>query len=242
MSGDTKLIIGIVISTVVLLTGAVFFLRGSGDISEVISESQTVRQINIRDDGYNVKGLMNAEVILVEFSDFECPACKATAEILRQIVNQYGERVKLVYQHFPLSQHSQATPAALAAEAAGRQGMFWEMHDLIFRKQDELASDKYIEWAGELGLDVEQFKSDFENENLRQNVLRDLAEGNRMGITGTPTIYINGVKYEGDRSLLAMGSAIEFELKKTQEEKNLGAEGTPSAGMEESEETTRSVE
>ena len=227
MSGDTKVIIGVTIAALILLIGAIFVLGRSGNDPVNFSEDQVVDLV-VRDDGYNVKGNENSPVEIVEFSDFECPACRDTYPVLKQVMDEYGDRVKFVYQHFPLTQHPDARPAAFAAEAAGLQGKFWEMHDALFDNQDDLSDKRIQELAQEIGLDVDQFNSDLGNGEVQAKVLRDLAEGNRIGVSGTPSIYINGTLYEGLRSVDGLGAVIEAELTKVEVVKDEVIEATGS--------------
>ncbi|PIR87086.1 MAG: hypothetical protein COU11_02550 [Candidatus Harrisonbacteria bacterium CG10_big_fil_rev_8_21_14_0_10_49_15] len=154
-----------------------------------------------------VKGNRDAQLLLVEYSDFQCPACAFYAPIVEELADIYGDRIAFVYRHFPLmSIHPNARPAAWASEAAGQQGKFWEMHDLIFANQNKWATnpraeDLFTEYAESLGLDTTQFTSDYESEAVRNKVATDINSGQRARITGTPTFFINGQQISNPRSL-----------------------------------------
>ncbi|MDT5157881.1 MAG: hypothetical protein QOC61_800 [Acidobacteriota bacterium] len=146
----------------------------------------------------NVRGGANAPVTLEEFSDFQCPACGNLEPGLRRVVNDYGARVRLVFRNFPLSMHRYAFLAARAAEAAGQQGKFWEMHDMIYDNQKEWTDSmeprvQFDAYATRLGLDVQRFKADMEQrQDLAERIKADYARGMSLNVNGTPTIYLNG--------------------------------------------------
>ncbi len=136
--------------------------------------------------------------------------------LFEQVLDKYPDNVKIVFKHFPLSFHEQALPAALAAMAAAEQGKFWEYHDELFLNQNSLANDKYLEIAQKLGLDLKKFSLDTLRPSLRQKIEQDVAEGKKAGVTGTPTIFINGWKLK-NRDFAAMSKVIDAELADTQQ-------------------------
>lgn len=143
------------------------------------------------------KGGANARVTLEEFSDFQCPACGNLEPGLRRVVNDYGDRVRLVFRNFPLAMHKYAFQASRAAEAAGQQGKFWEMHDMLYDNQKEWSDSmeprvQFDAYATRLGLDVQKFKADMERQDLADRVKADYARGVSLGVKGTPTLYLNG--------------------------------------------------
>jgi protein-disulfide isomerase len=160
-----------------------------------------------------VRGPAEAEVTIVEYSDFQCPFCARVVPTLNQLREAYGDRVNLVYKHLPLRIHPEAPGAAAAAEAAGMQGKFWEMHDKIFAGQRELADAKYVEWARELGLDLERFDADRRSEAVRARIAKDEEEANRFGVSGTPAFFINGRFLSGAQPVDAFKRVIDEELK-----------------------------
>jgi len=137
--------------------------------------------------------------------------------IFEQVLDTYPDNVKVVFKHFPLSNHNQALPAALAAMAAAEQGKFWEYHDELFRNQNSLNSEKYLEIAQKLGLDLKKFSLDMMRPSLRQKIEQDVAEAHKVGVTGTPTIFINGRKLK-NRDFTAISKLIDDELAAQQKE------------------------
>ena len=132
---------------------------------------------------------------------------------MEQLLEAFPNDLKFVYKNFPLSFHKQALPAAKAAVAAGKQGKFWEMHDIVFEKMRELSDEKYPIWAGELGLDVEKFKADFASPETAALIAAEQKSGQAAGVRGTPTFFINGRKPSG-RSFEAFKAMIEEEIAK----------------------------
>jgi protein-disulfide isomerase len=147
----------------------------------------------------HARGPANAVVTLEEFGDFECPPCGMLSLPLDEMVHDLQLQVRLIFRHFPLAMHPHAIPAALAAEAAGMQGHFWEMHDLLYKEQPvwSKAADApglFNSYAGILGLDIERFKKDMENPETAARVKQDQREGAEMGVRNTPTIFLNGTE------------------------------------------------
>lgn len=139
------------------------------------------------------KGSENARVTLIEFSDFQCPACRSVSPAIEEIHEKYGDRVRVAFKQFPLhSIHPQAQAAAEAALCANEQGRFWEMHDALFERQGELANEQLKARAAELGLDTERFNRCLDSGSQRDAVMADLEEGQRAGVHATPSLFING--------------------------------------------------
>ncbi len=151
LSGETKFFIGIVVATVIILIGAVFFF------------SQPTKPVDsallIPKEAW-ATGSAQPKSTLVEFSDFECPACIQAQPFVKQVLDKYQDRLQLVYRHYPLPQHSLAPKAAEAAEAAGTQGKFWAMHDGLFKLNGDLTIEKMSSLAAELKLDMDKFDKD----------------------------------------------------------------------------------
>ncbi len=167
---------------------------------------------SIATDDQPVKGTANALVTIVAFTDFECPSCARQHPVLDQIVNEFGDRVRLVVRDFPLSQHANARKAAEAAEAAREQGKYWEYATILFRNQSALGVDKLRQYATEVGLDRARFDASLDSGKFSEKVQRDVIDGRRLGVSGTPTLYING-KRISDNSYASLKSAIETALK-----------------------------
>lgn len=153
-------------------------------------------------------------VTLVEYSDFQCPACGAYWPLLKQLQTDFPGKLILVYRHFPLRRiHPNADAAAQAAEAAGRQGKFWEMADLIFAGQAEWAKsgnaeEQFEKYAQQLGLDLVKFKDDADSSEIKQIIQQDLNEANAMNLSGTPSFFLNGQFIQGPGSYEAFKTLI----------------------------------
>ncbi len=142
-------------------------------------------------------GKKDALAVLVEYSDFECPACAAYHPLVKKITEEFKNDLKFVYRHYPIPGHKNAIPAAIAAEAAGRQDKFWEMHDLLFTNQVEWAESpsalkKFETYAAKIGLNLIKYKQDFESNELADKVASDYDGGNRSGVSYTPSFFLNG--------------------------------------------------
>ena len=147
----------------------------------------------------HVQGPADAPVTLVEYGDFECSHCGEAYGIVKDIQERLGDRLRFVYRHFPLTQvHPHAEMAAEASEAAAAQGKFWEMHDTLFENQQDLSEPALLGYAAELGLDEAQFANDLEIGTYREKVEADFMSGAESGVNGTPTFFINGVRYDGN--------------------------------------------
>ena len=144
------------------------------------------------------KGNENALNVLVEYSDFQCPACALYYPVVKRLAAEIPDKVRVVYRHFPLRQtHQFAQIAAEASEAAGNQGKFWDMHDILFNTQDTWSKEKnpeesFAKYAGSLGLDVEKFKQDLKSPETKQKVQEDLTSAEAMRLNQTPTFFLNG--------------------------------------------------
>ena len=167
---------------------------------------------SIATDDQPAKGTATALVTIVAFTDFECPSCARQHPVLERIVSEFGDRVRLVVRDFPLSQHANARKAAEAAEAAREQGKYWEYVSVLFRNQSALGIDKLRQYATELGLDRARFDASLDSGKFADKVQRDVLDGRRLGVNGTPTLYING-KRVADNSYESLKSAIESALK-----------------------------
>lgn len=166
-----------------------------------------------------VRGAKDATVTLVEYSDLQCPACAAVEPTLRRIAQDFAGKVRMVYRHFPLMQHPYSNQAARAAEAAGKQGKFWEMHDLLFDEQPKWSSTQNIDatlagYAARLGLDPNKFKVDYASPSVEQAVSDDNAGAVRSDVNSTPTFFLNGVKLI-PQNFEDIYNAVAKEIKKT---------------------------
>jgi protein-disulfide isomerase len=155
-------------------------------------------------------GPKNAPVTLVEYGDFQCPYCAAAHLILQEVQDVMGDRLRFVFRHFPLTQvHPLAEPAAEAAESAGGQGKFWEMHDRLFENQNLLDESHIADFAEQLDLDTERFARDLQNHTYHEQIRQDFTSGVRSGVNGTPTFFINGFRYDGSWELGPLLATLE---------------------------------
>lgn len=191
---NSKSVITFIAVTFGILIGVTLLLWkfGSADPNQVIADVAGAER--------HVKG--SGPVTIVEFSDLQCPACRAVQEPLKQLLAANEGKVKFVYRHFPLTTiHKNALVASHAVEAAHKQGKFWEMHDILFDKQTEWekdgnAAEKFSLYAKDLGLDVEVFKKDMDSQEVKDAVTEDNLAATRYRLTGTPTFFVNGVQMD----------------------------------------------
>jgi len=161
-------------------------------------------------DRDHVQGSPTAPALLVEYGDYECPSCLNAWPVLREVRRRLGDRVALVFRHYPQSSiHPRASAAAQAAEAAANQGKFWDMHDLLFGHQQELESLDLTHLALQLGLEVYGFQAALESESHQRKIREDFAGGLRSGVKGTPTFFLNGCRYQGAVDVPSLVRAIE---------------------------------
>ncbi len=166
----------------------------------------------IRTEGAPSHGSVAATVTVVEFSDYECPHCAAAIPLLRQIERDLEGRIRVVHMNFPLSGHQHAMPAARAALAAGRQGKFWEMNDLLFQNQRQLETADIERYATQLSLDMTRFRADIASPEIEAQIQASRREGERLQINGTPTIFINGRRFELNLDRESLREWIQEEL------------------------------
>jgi protein-disulfide isomerase len=147
-------------------------------------------------------GRVDANVVLLEYGDFACGNCAAAARLTRELRRRFGDALRFVFRNMPLAEiHPQAELAAEAAEAAGLQGRFWEMHDLLFEHQRDLRMASLVRYAAQAGADPKAFDGAIRSGKARAKVQRDVAGGVRSGVTGAPTFFVNGTLYSGPMSL-----------------------------------------
>jgi len=163
--------------------------------------------------GSPFRGPVDAPVVVTVFSDFQCPYCSKLAPLLDQVHDLYPDTVKIAFKNFPLRTHKFAREAAVAALAADAQGKFWPFHDLLFKNYSRLNEQTIGEIAVEAGLDLKVFEEARKDRNLLARIDNDVREALRVGLTGTPTVYVNG-RLMPNRSLDGFKSAIEAELQK----------------------------
>jgi protein-disulfide isomerase len=200
---------GLVIILVALMVWSVKSSSG-------ISTQFELGVINPKD---HIEGNASSTVIITEYSDFQCSACRSYYLVMRQMMAEFGDRVVLVYRYFPLSSiHANADFSARAAQAAGLQGKFWEMHDLLFEKQDEWAKSNNIEpiftsYAKLIGISTEQFLIDFKSKEVKDFVNAQKENATKLGLQATPTFFINGIQIQNPNSTEAFREIINKALK-----------------------------
>lgn len=183
------IVIGIIMA--VLIGGSVWY---SNNVTVMYDEGVEVIS--------HIKGNKDATVKLVEYSDFECPACANFSTVVEQVMVAYGDQLAFEYKHFPLMQiHPHAEAAARAAEAAGQQGKFFEYHDVLFKEQQSwskvaVPGALFVKYAEDLGLDIEKFKNHQRSNILRDKVRSEFAEARELGLTGTPSFFLNGERMQ----------------------------------------------
>lgn len=168
---------------------------------------------------FRQRGPKDAKLQVVEFSDFQCPACRVAEPPLRQIFAVYGDKLHFIFKHYPLRMHEWAKTAAAAAECAGRQGKFWPYHDRLYDKQDEWTNPKADEfltgYAKELGLDVPAWQACRQDPSATAAYEKDMKDGDDAWVSATPTFFINGRRFVGAKQLAELGTIhMDRELKK----------------------------
>ena len=170
-----------------------------------------------------LEGPENAPYTLLEYSDFECPACRAVQPMLKEVLGKMSGKIRFVYRHFPLKMvHSDSLLAARAAEAAGKQGKFWEMHDVLFDKQDEWVQAKdgpesfFKAYAEQLGLDPNRFQADYQSKEIITKIDAAYDTALKLGLDHTPTFFVNGRLIENPRDANELEASIQGSAPVTQ--------------------------
>lgn len=215
MTNEAKTLLGIGLVTLVLFVGGIVALS-KGMLGGGSGSSQTVADpsVLIRENSHTLQAT-DSKVTLVEFGDFQCPFCAQSHPVLQSLLAQYPDKITFVARHFPLAQHRHAVVAAEAAEAAGAQGKFWEMYDLLYTNQDawESSSDALSIFAGyaqQLELDMDQYNKDMTDHTYLDKVRADMADGNILGVNSTPSFFVDGQRFTG--SLQALITLLESKV------------------------------
>ena len=188
----------------VLILGSIWGLASLVDNTDVPAPTALLADAVSEADWF--LGSKTASVVLVEYGDYQCPACAAYHNFTKQLTAEFGENITFVYRHFPLRRiHPNANIAAQAAEAAGKQGKFWEMHDMLYKNQNSWAKSVSAEkifagYAADLGLSAEQFKTDLDSDEIKDKINLDLASAERANLPGTPSFFLNGKTIESPQS------------------------------------------
>ncbi len=187
----------------------------SSDTNDLASQMENLPRYDVsvsEDDP--IKGSADAPITIIEFADFQCPFCQRHAqETYPQLVAQYGDKIRFIYKDFPLSSiHPEAYPAAIAGQCALAQNAFWDYHDLLFSGRLELGRETYLAYATELGLDIDAFTTCLDNQTYAQSVQEDYNIGTDLGVSSTPTFFINGIAVVGAQPFSLFSQIIDYEL------------------------------
>ena len=194
--------------------GSLPTIADTGRADRPRSRPDPERRYSVNLEGAPSRGLESAKVAIVEFSDFQCPFCGRVNPTLQKIQREYGDQVRIVFKHLPLSIHSKAPAAHAAAEAAHRQGKFWEMHDRIFANQRALEPAVLEGYAQAIGLDMDRYREDIASKDVKKRIDDDTSEAKRLGVTGTPGFFVNGRFLSGAQPFERFQAMIDEELDK----------------------------
>mgnify|MGYP002639745165 CR=1 FL=1 len=197
------------------LVGRAARLAGEGKSAEQITEQVSYQAGWARLDlsGSPRHGSADSPIVVVEYSEYQCPFCKRAQTTMHELEEKYGDQVSFVFKHFPLAKHTQAKPAAIASIAAERQGKFWEYKTALFEHQRDLKNEGiYEQIATEVGLNLEQFRRDIADPTIEAQIKADVTQAKQVGVTGTPCFFVNGYKLKGAKPLEAFVDVIDREL------------------------------
>ena len=212
MSKEAKILTAVLVIVVAGMI-ALFAIANKNAGAPAVGDKTKITRPNSHSEG-------TGSIQLVEFGDYECPACGAAYPNVKQLMKDYDGKVTLYFRNFPLTNiHPNATIGAEAAEAAGDQGKYWEMHDMLYDNQKDwsVATDptsKLIGYAQQLKLDTTKFQNALTNKEFQSVIDQDTADGTALGIQGTPTFYFNGVQFTGDSSYASLSQEVNSLLKK----------------------------
>lgn len=218
MTQEAKVILGIGAVTLAIVISAAFFLSKPNQESSVSADPK----VFVREDSHSYAP-NPAKVTIVEFGDYQCPACAVAEPAVKEVILKYtprkSEQVNFVFRNFPLTQHKHSLIAAEAAEAAGEQGKFWEMHDKLYESQSAWAESNnplelFVSYAKALELNTDKFKQAIESNKFANKIQQDQSDGNTLGVNSTPTFFMNGKRLEGVPSFENFKSKIDAELNK----------------------------
>lgn len=207
-----------VIVVVILLFVGIFAFTGKKDDTKTTSSNSSALS-------QNVIGAGTTSVTLVEYGDYQCPYCQQYYNTVKQVQTEYGDKIKFQFRNFPLTSiHRNAFAASRAAEAAGKQNKYWEMHDILYENNDPNGAQGWVAsndatsyfdgFAKKIGLDVAKFKTDFASGAVNDTINADVAEGTKLGITGTPTFFVDGKKVTLSNSTTDFKKVIDAEIAK----------------------------
>jgi protein-disulfide isomerase len=216
MTTGEKTFWGVFAAVVIIIFGGALFWRSAHPVTSSSNFTSTTAAALSASDWS--RGNAQAKVSVIEYGDFQCPACGAYEPIVEKLTQKYGSSVRFVFRHFPLYQiHPNAGIAAQAVEAAGVQGKFWEMHDLLYAKQNEWSSTptdtvvakNFNTYAQSLGLNLTKFDADIESAAVKAKIQRDVDSGNAAQVNHTPTFFVNLAQIENPQSEEAFSAVID---------------------------------
>ena len=176
-----------------------------------MSTHPTARLVRSVTEHDHVRGPATALVTLLEYGDYQCPYCGAAYPVVEQLREWAGDKMRFVFRHFPLTQmHPFAEPAAEAAEAAGARGKFWQMHDMLYTHQEALDGEDLLRYAAHVGLDPAEIAQELLARQYQDRVRQDFLGGARSGVNGTPTFFIDGIRYDGLPDFDSLSAALEL--------------------------------
>ncbi|HVQ43977.1 MAG TPA: thioredoxin domain-containing protein [Candidatus Saccharimonadia bacterium] len=213
MSREAKILTAVLVVIVGAMIG-LFALANSGQNTPApVGDKTKLIRDNSQKEG-------TGAIQLVEFGDYQCPACGAAYPGLKQLMKDYDGKITFYFRNFPLTNlHQNATASANAAESAGDQGKYWEMHDKLYETQSDWSTlsdptDKFVSYAKDLGLDTDKFKKALTDKQFQSLIDQDVADANALSVDSTPTLYFNGVKYDGKTDYASLRDQTEQLLKK----------------------------
>ena len=215
MSKLLKPLVVIILAVGVAAGAAVFLSRGAEKRND---NPNTPQHVEIK-GSVHIRGPQNAQLTLVEFGDYECPVCGAWHPFVKELLSRYPQQLRLEFHHYPLvSVHPNAMGGAMAAEAAGEQGKYWEMHDALLEHQHEWGESPnpepmFLGLASGLGLDVNQFRQSLHSPALQSKILQDVTQAQDLHIEGTPTFFINGEQIHPKLSMEDLVQLIDAHLR-----------------------------
>ena len=233
---------GVLLFIVALIVGMMQAVKSKDDGSGSSDKGGTVAPITADDQQL---GENNLGIEIIEYGDYQCPACAQVHPVVKQVLEKYGDYIGLAFRHFPLRQiHQNGQIASQAVEAAGKQGKYWEMHELLFDRQSDWSKERnpedlFTQYAGEIGINGEQFKTDLKSNEVKDAVNADYESGVKANVSGTPAFFLNGEKVENagtlsawekliDPLISAVGSQAEDSSSETDAADESGDQATPS--------------
>lgn len=212
-SFEKKLFAGVIAFSVLFLAAAVFFINKNQSSTALVSDERSREILAVKNDD-RVKGSQDAPITIVEYLDFECGACQSYYPITKRLEEEYKGKVRFVVRIYPIMGHKNAIPSALAAEAASKQGKFWEMYDILFENQSDWGNKGIVnpsvfeEYGKKIGLNIDTYKKDIASKELKDRINQQKDSGDQLGIRGTPTFFVNGERipnpkgYEDFKSII----------------------------------------